>query len=73
MNRAVVARYAGDFSEAESLWVRASEVSREHGDDFGNARALFLRATVAHLRGDFRNARAFVEKAREATDTYERC
>jgi tetratricopeptide (TPR) repeat protein len=46
----LVARYAGDFGEADSLLARAARTSAQHLDTFGFARATFYRATVAHLR-----------------------
>jgi CHAT domain-containing protein len=63
---AVIARYEGDFSLADTLLERSGQIAREEGYDLELGQALFLRATIAHHRGAFSHARELLRQAAES-------
>ncbi|HUY48889.1 MAG TPA: CHAT domain-containing protein [Streptosporangiaceae bacterium] len=63
---AVVARYEGDFSSADTLLEHSELIAWQEGYDLELGQALFLRATIAHHRGAFAHARDLLRQAAEA-------
>ncbi|OAA27404.1 hypothetical protein UG55_100855 [Frankia sp. EI5c] len=59
----LVARYARRLDEARELFDRAAAIARELDDPIGRARALFLGATVCHLRADYPGGRRLLDAA----------
>jgi hypothetical protein len=60
---AVVARYQGDFDEADRHLVEAETEARREDNQHELGRTLFLRATVAHHRNSFTQVRELLAGA----------
>ena len=60
---ALVERYEGDFGSADRLLGRSELIARQEGYDLELGQALFLRATIAHHRGAFADARDLLRQA----------
>jgi CHAT domain-containing protein/uncharacterized protein len=65
---AVVAKYEGDFRLADSLLERSEIIARQEGYDLELGQALFLRATIAHLRTAFAEAHDLLLRAAAAAE-----
>jgi CHAT domain-containing protein/tetratricopeptide (TPR) repeat protein len=63
---ALVERYEGDFGTADGLLGRSELIARQEGYDLELGQALFLRATIAHHRGAFADARDLLRQAAAA-------